>query len=112
MKKIFMILLFFTYFSFPFSISFTTEDKQIDEILKDGIYTREQIMELRKFKVPLEEIAKVSKIEKRERKNLVVCEKNKREEIKEIVPILLGIILMALSFGIFVILNHFAFLYL
>ncbi|WP_438947228.1 hypothetical protein, partial [Streptobacillus moniliformis] len=55
------------------------EEKKIEEIVKEGIYTKKDIVELRKY-VSLEEIEKMSKIRKKEREQL----EKELKEAKEI----------------------------
>ncbi|WP_064580278.1 hypothetical protein [Streptobacillus moniliformis] len=61
------------------------EDEKIDEIVKDGIYTREEIIEFRnKLNISLEDIAKDSKFRKKTLENLEKYKQELDEEVKNI----------------------------
>lgn len=59
------------------------EEKKIEEIVKEGIFTKKDIVELRKY-VSLEDIEKMSKVKKREREQLQKEIKEAEELVKNI----------------------------
>ncbi|WP_064613481.1 hypothetical protein [Streptobacillus moniliformis] len=80
MKKLFAVTLVLLTF---LASCGNSESKKIDEIVKDGVLTREKILRLKEY-YTLEEIAQMSKVKKAEIENLEEGRKKVREEFKKI----------------------------